>query len=159
VLSNSKLIGDPSIFALKVIITDVGNAKGRTQVIIDNKSIGYFDEEVNLSVFKNQLVRLSNEMKAYPELENKEDNEVFDLLINTSDPKYDSTIISFVESFDDFIIRGVKLGNEIKFLWKLDVDTFYEYPDRRKKTELSSFSVSIDEIRSVVGELDLLARV
>jgi hypothetical protein len=158
-------IGDKSCFAIEYSINSLlskdGYLYGNFRLWICNDYIGYFDEDEYLSHFQNEMNRLA---ERYEKLQNsllykmnaeelisflkkqKETIEGYD-----EDLNIDRYIFGRSRTFDDFCTLCLydEASLKLKFIWKIDEQTNYEYPDYPR--EAFSSEVDLDVFKSVAS--------
>jgi hypothetical protein len=144
------IIGDKNSFAIKFEV--LNSIYGKIVVYVNGFEIGYYDEEVNLKTVLFQISRLL-EFKDLQEFNSSKLNIVktFNKLNNSIDEKYDATILSLGESFDDFEIRALKVDEKITIIWRLTESPFYEY--KFNSQEILFGEINIKDIERVCSEV------
>jgi Immunity protein 42 len=148
------IIGDKNRFAIEFEICNLWGKMqdGKIILFINNSQIGSYDDNVYLNIPCEGLLSIIDSGNIlYPEFRNKKPSVVMKIFNTSFEEKYDSCLLHFGESFDDFLFRAYKVNpDKICFLWKLAKNHFFEYPkcDFRSK----SFELDISEVRFVVEQ-------
>ncbi|QDH80581.1 hypothetical protein FKX85_16650 [Echinicola soli] len=139
-------------FSFKDIIQSNGSY-GNIRLYIDNKALGYYDDYVNLNAFSHQLKRLvANKDVDFDEFKGMSSEDVFLEIINSDDIRYDKTILSLGESFDDFDIRYIKSKGDVLLFWRLSKDHFFNY--EKFDYNIHCCRLKIKEIQKIQADFD-----
>ncbi|MEP4095754.1 hypothetical protein [Reichenbachiella sp.] len=150
------IIGSKEIIAIEFNLVETNTTErkyGNVSLYLDNRSLGYYDDPISLDAFNLQLKRLINNQDAFfDEFKDMSHDAIFEEISKNDDVKFDSTLFSLGESFDDFDIRYIKIDDEVRFLWRLSKDHFFSYED--ENYDIHGYSIKIEEIEKVQQEFD-----
>ncbi len=132
--------------------------RGLVKLWIRGNPLGSFGEDDSLFIVWNNLDKLIDRLIKLPQpYLTKSNDDVFNFLLAGEDENIGKTIVTIECSFDDFVIRAYKSGNNIVFHWKIVDEPYYDYPPdqlnklfceeielRTFKKVLSSFKKEID---------------
>ena len=123
---------------------------GYISLFVNNQEIGYFHEEVSLSAVEHQLQRLLDiNMDYMSEFDSLTDEGAFEKLVSSYDEKYDNSILSLAESFDDFEIRFIKGSDQLRLLWRLGEETYFDY-QKNINHEIKGSRIKLEFLKEVV---------
>ncbi len=138
--------GRKKVFAVEWCERSVMNGIARLRLWIGNNYLGTLEEPQMYGVVFGQLRRAINnraELKLGYIASKKED--IFQVLLSEESGKY---LLSFGEAFDDFCIFGFVHESKMYFVWQLETEPFFSYPNYKR--EVIMCSVPILEIESVI---------
>ena len=124
------LIGDKKKFAIEFEVINMISSWGKVLLYFDGKKVGHYEEETNLKSIAYNLCSIEKRLKKnYKEFINEDYSWIFNVILEEPTDKYDSTLVSLGESFDDFEIRCIVNDEVLTFMWRLVANPFHEYKD------------------------------
>lgn len=139
------LIGNKESFAIEW--TNNKSQVSPVLVWIGGDYLGTLEDSQPLGVVCHQLVKLSNNLKYIGFSAGVTDSvDTFDALLADESGRH---LVSLGDTFDDFCILAYTNQNDIYFIWRLESDPFFNYPNYGR--EIKSFKVHVPVFLEVLS--------
>lgn len=113
------LLGSKETIGLEFSLekTNIPNRNyGYINLYLNNMALGYYSDLINLDAFNYQLSRIIETQDVFfEEFDNMSFESIFQKIIGSDDEKFDKSLLSFGESFDDFDIMYFKIKEDVRF--------------------------------------------
>lgn len=149
------LVGSKDIFAIEFYITEsLPKPMGIVRVWLGGEYIGTLEDVNFLSVTLHQLERISLNELFCEDLEGLKPQEAYCLIKSGVIDNSEKFFLSMGESFDDFSVVLYGCQNNLVFIWELNDNQFFDYPQYSSGVKFAK--VSFDYFVSIVKEFKCL---
>lgn len=116
---------------------------------IEDEYIGTLDDSQSLGIVSYQLCELARRLNLLKFLKESSDSteDIFNKLLLESSGKH---LVSLGDNFDDFCILVYTSNEKLNFIWKLESEPFFNYPEYGN--EIKSGEVEVENFNQVLGD-------